>query len=359
MFHNTFDAWRALTPEQRWQHFGRVAGASAARLRYGSLREEASEMACWLASAQGSSPLSGLPLAGHEALPDRASLLPGGSAESLGLWTVCQSRWPGCEGVVETLSCGLAPLGVGPDCLGWLRLAAGGTGMYAFRMPGLGGEDPGGCGVARYGGLGWITTQAGDLIEVGRALAGGAFLNGAVSARILDASLAMPDGPGGGLARAGVEGLAACGAVEDPELMACLLHALHGSLQAWEVLASREAHEGAYPAPADKGREWQAWELRGVRCSRQELEAAHRVEAAVVAGFQQLFESYDAVLLPLLCLGEAKGWHTFAAAVSLARLPAMVIPVSRTDGSSTALQIVFPDAERLAGMTLTLPGMRT
>ncbi len=150
-------------------------------------------------------------------------------------------------------------------------------------------------------------------------------------------------------------------AIQDPEVSAWLSFNFVGCESAYSILSSREAyltHKDWLQSHKDEY-DPIVWRRihNGGNWTESEIAHAKQKRHSVTQAFKDSFLNYDAVVMPVTTKASpTKDEMTSAlrsqllqlnTPVSLARLPALTIPVKLSNGTSGGLQIVFPSQLRL------------
>lgn len=253
---------------------------------------------------------------------------------------------------------GLVPFALGTDTAGSIRVPAAFCGVYGLRLvPGQWTEGvfPLAPSVDT---VGWLTRNAEDM----KVLCNRWFSQTNKSNK--GRALYLPD-----LVPFELPALrAACGtlavrihAEQDPELTRWLSHGFSGAARAYFILTSAEAAQVHAPWLDLKRQEYDpvVWARldQGRRWTPAEIEQATEVRERIRARMQSLFESYDALILPVTPIPSPgknamndtmrQSLLSLNTPVSLAGLPALTVPAMLGDGRSGGLQVIFPSLERM------------
>ncbi|MBL9216393.1 MAG: amidase [Opitutaceae bacterium] len=274
----------------------------------------------------------------HPRFPDRLS---GGSS----------------SGSAALVAAGVAPLAVGSDTGGSIRVPAAFCGVYGFRL------TPGDALIRDAMPLspsldtaGWFTAHAADLLATWRAL-----VPADARASSTPRGCHLPPEAFGiafdpETAAACRRAAAALAPAADRATAAGLLASWQGSVGAYSVTALSEAHRihRDWLAPYRPHYEPSIWQRfsDGGRYPPAELAAAAATCATVRRSWQEFFRAYDFLVLPCApfpALRKAEGTLEARLAIlalttpaSLGGVPVLTLPVPLPSGLSAGLQVVVP-----------------
>lgn len=257
---------------------------------------------------------------------------------------------------------GLVPLAIGTDTAGSIRVPAACCGVFGFRLPRKEWTSQGCVPLApSFDTAGWMTSTARDMMRVIEALQPAKGSRFGKRLRLLN--LLGHSGPiDPELLYAYEEAMERLKVVEDAEAAAWVGFSIVGCEPAYSILSSREAalvhadwldeRRSQYSSVVwqrlDRGRNW----------SESDVEAARQKQLSLTQAFKDIFLNYDAVVMPAvprpspgkLALRSDNFRNRLLqlnTPASLARLPALTLPVFLPDGRSGGLQIIFPGLIRM------------
>ncbi len=274
----------------------------------------------------------------HPIFPDRLS---GGSS----------------SGSAALVAAGLAPLAIGTDTGGSVRVPAAFCGIFGYRgsprdewisdafpLSAI-------CDTA-----GWFTAHAADMRTTLAALLGPvAATTRARRGVFLSASDLVPTAPVNAACRSAAARIAA---PADAATRDALVHAWRDAIEAYSTVVLHEAHHihrewlGPQRASYDPSI-WQRF-TDGGRADPAKLAAAHATFAQVRESFAQFFRTHDFLVLPCApvpaltkaqcTLETRRAILSFTAPASLGGIPCLTVPVALEDNLTAGLQILAPDA---------------
>ncbi len=260
------------------------------------------------------------------------------------------------SGSAAVVAAGVVPFALGTDTGGSLRVPAAFCGLYSWReQPGLPWIHDAFPLAPSFDTAGWLTQSAADIRHINTALRGpfpasessprGAWL----SAAALGVAAAEDD-----VARLEAAARQFTDNTLEPESDFAMTWRdcgpAYGVLQSTEAFAIHQ--ETLDRRRADYGDAvWQRID-RGRRWTRTQVDAARVKTMQVRLAFTRFWQKHDFLVMPVapgpaLRHAECDQAHRDAllaltTPVSLAGLPALTVPVSRPDGLSLGLQIIFP-----------------
>ena len=290
--------------------------------------------------------------------PDVPGALAGGSSSG--------SAWAVGRGVV--------PLGIGTDTAGSIRVPAAMCGLYGMRVPKREWTGEGCFPLApEFDTAGWLTHSAEDMLEANEALLGPPRSHPGKGLRLLNMvpQCAAMDPE---LEPAIMELCNWLNAVENAEVTAWLAFNFVGCAEAYTILSSAEAANvhSEWLDPFKDRYDPVVWQRidRGRHWPGEKMASARRVQKTVIRAFRDAFLSFDAIVMPVMPVPtpEASALNDdFRAQLldlntpaSVARLPALTVPVMLESGRSSAVQVLFPGMLRLraAEVLALLTGQR-
>lgn len=241
---------------------------------------------------------------------------------------------------------GKADVGIGLDEGGWLRMAAVRHGLHAFRFFHEQWLGQGCFSLApSVSGLGCLAATCSGLAEICRRLLGRQFCHDNTGSRILNLSSVIQFQD-----EAVERALQDLGAENDPEMAAWLNERWKGAETAEAYLTQSEAAETVRPwihiykerIPIDRYKRI----CVGPRLSEAVKQRLNAVQSDCIQSFREIFGQFDAVAVLLyegLKLRDGSPAQRMLSAVSLARLPAYIMPL----GQGRSLQLIYPDLDRV------------
>jgi amidase/aspartyl-tRNA(Asn)/glutamyl-tRNA(Gln) amidotransferase subunit A len=260
------------------------------------------------------------------------------------------------SGSAAVVAAGIVPFAIGTDTGGSIRVPSAFCGIYGFRMTPHHAWIADGFPLApSFDTAGWFTRTAGDMRTALAALLGAA--TGPASARGCWLELPGLDAEVATACQTVVAGIAP---PADAATAAALLAGFASAVEAYVVLGGREAwavHQGWFEGYRDRYDPVVRARLEHARALQPaQIAAAEAQVARLRETWRDFFRAYDFLVLPATpCGALTKAECTAAnrlrllaltAPVSLAGLPALVVPVALPSGLSTGLQIVVPEANR-------------
>lgn len=270
----------------------------------------------------------------HPRFPDR---LAGGSSSG--------SAW--------AVATGLVPLAFGTDTGGSIRIPAAWCGVFGFRLqPGHLTQDGVVPLASTYDAAGWFTRSPEEMLTALDALTGP---SGPASSASADGFyLEPPDAfTDPALAQACREWVQRLGLKSDPEVNQQAGQVLAAAIEAYSVLQSAEAfreHESFLEEHADEYDPNVLARLeRGRRWSAEQIIQAMEIQDQVRATFTELFRHFPVIWMPVVPAPAPRRIHPpnhqdilrLNVPTSLARLPALTVPVSLPSGLTGGLQALF------------------
>jgi aspartyl-tRNA(Asn)/glutamyl-tRNA(Gln) amidotransferase subunit A len=258
------------------------------------------------------------------------------------------------SGSAALVAAGAAPLALGTDTGGSIRVPAAFCGLYGFRMtprdPWIADAFPLAPG---FDTAGWFTAHAADMRRVMSALLGAPGRAGTLRGLYYE-----PAGLDPAVAAALRPAAARWGAVPDPATSQELDHAFAGSAEPYAILQSGEAlavHQAWLdPFRASYGAEVWARIDRARRWTPDQVAAAQAHQARVRSAWSGYFAGHDFLTLaaapfPAPLARELTKDHrarllALAAPASLGGCPVLTVPIALPSGLTAGLQIVVPSA---------------
>lgn len=274
----------------------------------------------------------------HPLFPDRLS---GGSS----------------SGSAALVAAGLAPLAIGTDTGGSVRVPAAFCGLFGYR------GRPGDALVSDAFPLsaicdtaGWFTAHAADMRATLAAMLGAmATTANAPKGVFLSAADLVPTAPVDVACRRAAARIAA---PADAATCDALVHTWRDAIDAYSTVVLHEAHhihrEWLEPQRASYDPNlWQRF-TDGGRTDAAKLAAAHATFAQVRGNFAQFFRTHDFLVLPCApvpavtkaqcTLETRRSILRFTAPASLGGIPCLTVPVPLENHLTAGLQILAPDA---------------
>lgn len=294
----------------------------------------------------------------HPRFPDRLS---GGSS----------------SGSAALVAAGVAPLSIGTDTGGSVRVPAAWCGLYGFRLtPGdefIGDAFP---LAPTMDTVGWFTANAGDMLATWEALTlrrAGASRRAGNGVPTSGSPTGIPRSPSGCYlnARKLVPGMdsavatacdyaaASLTAHADPVAEASLVLSWHHAMEAYITIGMSEAHtvHRNWLAPYREHYDpviWRRFTDAG-KFPAEDIARAHEWLAEIRAVWRDFFRTYDFLVLPAVpCAAPTKAEATIelrrniltlTAPASLGGLPVLTIPVPLSSGLTAGMQIVLPSVD--------------
>ena len=277
----------------------------------------------------------------HPRFPDRLS---GGSS----------------SGSAALVAAGVAPLAIGTDTGGSVRVPAAWCGLHGFRlMPGDAFIRDAFPLAPTMDTAGWFTANAADMLATITAVAGPAQSSRASpKGCYLNARKLVP-GMDPAVATACDYTAASLTAHADPVAEASLVLSWHHAVEAYIAIGMSEAHavHRDWLAPYHEHYDpiiWKRFTDAG-HISADDIARAREQLAGIRSVFRDFFRTYDFLVLPAVpCAAPTKAEATpelrrniltLTAPASLGGLPVLTIPVPLNSGLTAGLQIILPSAD--------------